>query len=129
MPNLFDVIVKNTSSGWNAYEGKHIADTVEEAIEEATKRVAYYTTSEFRVFASDLGPVVEKAAEEAEADLPEVDKSLEAPEESVPPVADSASVPSEDDALVNSIADLPAEILDKIKAKLGLGGSGSALNS
>jgi hypothetical protein len=127
MPNLFDVIVKNTSSGWNAYEGKHIADTVEEAIEEATKRVAYYTTSEFRVFASDLGPVVEKAAEEAESDLPEVDKSLEAPEESVPDPVEP--VASEDDALVNSIADLPAEILDKIKAKLGLGGSGSALNS
>jgi hypothetical protein len=127
MPNLFDVIVKNTSSGWNAYEGKHIADTVEEAIEEATKRVAYYTTSEFRVFASDLGPVVEKAAEEAESDLPEVDKSLEAPEESVPDPVEP--VASEDDALVSSIADLPAEILDKIKAKLGLGGSGSALNS
>jgi hypothetical protein len=126
MPNLFDVIVKNTSSGWNAYEGKHIADTVEEAIEEATKRVAYYTTSEFRVFASDLGPVTEKA-EEIVADLPEVDKSLEAPEESVPDPVEP--VASEDDALVNSIADLPAEILDKIKAKLGLGGSGSALNS
>jgi hypothetical protein len=126
MPNLFDVIVKNTSSGWNAYEGKHIADTVEEAIEEATKRVAYYTTSEFRVFASDLGPVTEKA-EEIVADLPEVDKSLETPEESVPDPVEP--VASEDDALVNSIADLPAEILDKIKAKLGLGGSGSALNS
>jgi hypothetical protein len=126
MSNLFEVIVKNASSGWNAYVGRHVADTAEEAIETAVKNVAYYTTSEFRVFTRDLGEVTEKSADEVAED----DKGTgEVPEATPEPEADPAPVTEtsiEEDlatTIVDDLEKLPGDVLARLKAKLGIGGS------
>jgi hypothetical protein len=137
MANLYQVIIKNAGSGWNAYVGKHVADVADDAVAEAKKLVPYYSDSEFRTYVSDLGVVAEHVAEEVSSDVEETVKSGEPAQEDPLPVSDPEPIvdqaPESDieqvvaDDVIADLTKYPPEILARIKSALGIK-PGSALS-